>query len=211
MSAEDLKRFTELKLVGRSVRLRPLRREDAAPAFSLLSDDHVTRTLQWDGPSSVETLADGYDAMGLPGAAEVSRGYHFAIEAVTKAGIIGSIAARPIVHPLQLDIGYWLGVPYWGRGLMTDAVRPVAHFSFQHLDAVRAYATVFVGNVGSDRVLEKCGFSLDRTLRCHAFKRGQWLDEWFFTLLRADWEAHKDEYLPGQEPVVRESEDRTQA
>ena len=87
---------------------------------------------------------------------------------------------------------------------MTDAVRLVTYFSFQHLDALRVYAEVFVGNLGSRRVLEKCGFTLDGTLRCHAFKRGQWLDEWFFTLLRAEWEAHKDEYLPDQERVVHD-------
>ena len=205
MSTEDLKRFfTAVELVRQNVRLRPFRREDASPAFALLSDDRVSRALLWDGPSSVEALADSYDAMGLPGAVGGSGGYHFAIEAVAAPGIIGEISARPIVHPLQLDIGYWLGVPYWGRGLMTDAVRLVAYFSFQHLDAVRVYATVFVGNTGSRRVPEKCGFALDGTLRCHSFKWGQWRDEWFFSLLRTDWEAHKDEYLPNQERVIHD-------
>ena len=79
---------------------------------------------------------------------------------------------------------------------MTDAVRLVTHFSFEYLNAIRVYATVFVGNVGSRRVLEKNGFSLDGTLRSNAFKRGEWLDEWFFSILRSEWEVDKERHEP---------------
>jgi RimJ/RimL family protein N-acetyltransferase len=106
------------------------------------------------------------------------------------------------LHPEQLDIGAWLGVPYWGKGLMTDAVRLMTYFSFQHLNAVRVYATVFVGNTPSRRMLERNGFVLDGTLRCQALKRGKWLDEWFFTLLRPEWESHQDWYQPRHENLA---------
>ena len=85
---------------------------------------------------------------------------------------------------------------------MTDAVRLVTHFSFEQLDALRVYATVFTGNVASRRVLEKCGFALDGTLRQQVPKRGEWLDEWFLTLLRAEWEPKRDEYRPSDERLV---------
>ena len=78
----------------------------------------------------------------------------------------------------------------------------ICHLSFQHLDAVRAYATVFVGNIASRRALEKNGFSLDGTMRSHVYKRGRWLDAWFFTLLRAEWEADRVMFSPTHEEVV---------
>lgn len=109
------------------MRLRPVRRDDAPAAFTLVSDDLVMRNLLWDGPSSVEDVAIAFEAMGLPGDGGGDAGYTFAIEAVTRTGIIGCIAALPRQHPRQFDIGYWLGVPHWGGGLMTDAVRLVTH------------------------------------------------------------------------------------
>ena len=203
MDTRDLKRFADAELVGERARLRPIRVDDAPRAFGLLSDDRVTRTLLWDGPASVEAVSESYQSMGLPG---VSLGgdasYTFAIEAADTPGIIGSIGARLRPHPQQIDIGYWLGVPYWGAGIMTDAVRLVTHFSFEQLDALRVYATVFTGNVASRRVLEKCGFALDGTLRQQVPKRGEWLDEWFLTLLRAEWEPKRDEYRPSDERRV---------
>ena len=201
MSAGGPKRFQHVELVGEKVRLRPLSREDAPAAFNLLKDDRVTRAILWDGPSSVEGLGEGYDARStLP--SKESHGYDFAIEAVDSSGIIGSIGARKGSHIQQLDIGYWLGVPYWGKGLTTDAVRLATYFSFQHLNAVRVYATVFVGNTPSRRVLEKNGFVLDGTLRGQALKRGKWLDEWFLTLLRPEWESDRDWYQPQAETLV---------
>ena len=119
MSAEgvnirDLRQFRDLELVGDKVRLRPVRRDDAPAAFTLVSDDLITRNFLWDGPSSVEDVAIAFEAMGLPGDGGGDAGYTFAIEAVTRTGIIGCIVALSRQHPRQFDIGYWLGVPHWG-------------------------------------------------------------------------------------------------
>lgn len=192
-------RFTDIELVGNSVCLRPIRPEDAGAAFPLAQDDRVTRTLLWDGPSSVESLEEGYHRQ----ADLWKKGtgpYNFVIEELGTTALMGVIGARG-EHP-QVDIGYWLGVPYWGKGYMTEAVRLVTHFAFQYLEAVRVYATVFVGNEASRRVLEKSGFQLDGVLLCHALKKGEWLDEWFLTLLRTEWEAQKEWYKPELERIT---------
>jgi ribosomal-protein-alanine N-acetyltransferase len=85
---------------------------------------------------------------------------------------------------------------------MTEAVRLVCHFSFVYLEAARAYATAFTSNIASRKVLEKSGFSVDGTLRSHVFKRGQFLDSWFLTMLRSEWEAEKERYTPRHEDVI---------
>ena len=70
------------------------------------------------------------------------------------------------------------------------------------MDSVRAYATVFVGNVGSRRALEKNGFSLDGTLRRYVGKRDRWSDAWCFTLLRSEWQDNLERYRLRYEEIV---------
>lgn len=195
------KRFSDAELVGSKVRLRPIRPEDAPFAYAQLRDDQVTRTLRWDGPSSVEELTAGYgdrarwwkDGTGC---------YDFALEQLTDPTIIGSIEARVQAYPQQIQLGFWLTVLHWGNGYVTDATRLAVHFAFRHLDAQRVAAEVFVGNDASRRVLEKCGFHFDGTLRSQVFKQGEWKDEWAYSLLRDEWECNRDWYRPQMERVV---------
>lgn len=56
------------------------------------------------------------------------------------------------------EIGYWLGVPYWGRGYATEAVRALVDFAFTELDHDLLQAGARVTNPASRRILEKCGF-----------------------------------------------------
>jgi len=192
--------FEQIALVGEKVRLRPIREGDAPDAYRLVDDEAVLANLAWDGPTDEAEIAGTYRRW----VAEMKAGEacHLAIESADKAGLIGCIDVRFPRHPQQADIGYWLGVPYWNKGYMTEAVRLVCYLSFRHLDAARAYATVFVGNNGSRRVLEKNGFSVDGTLRSHVFKRGQFVDSWFLTLLRSEWDASQGGFSPRYEDIV---------
>jgi ribosomal-protein-alanine N-acetyltransferase len=192
--------FERIELLGDRVRLRPIREADAADAYRLLTDDAVLANLAWDGPASEAEIAGTYTRWQT----EFKAGENccLAIERADKPGMVGCINARFPRHPMQADIGYWLGVPYWNQGYMTEAVRLVCHLSFGHLNAARAYATVFTRNMASRRVLEKNGFSVDGTLRSHVFKRGQFVDSWFLTLLRSEWEVRKERYAPRHEEVI---------
>ena len=192
--------FEYIELVGDKIRLRPIEVSDATDAYSLLTDDAVLANLAWNGPASEAEIAETYTRWQ----AEFRAGENccLAIERADKTGLVGGIDVRFPRHPRQADIGYWLGVPYWNKGYMTEAVRLICYLSFKQFDAARVYATVFVGNTGSRRVLEKNGFSVDGTLRSHVFKRGQFVDSWFMTLLRSKWEAEKARYTPRQENVI---------
>jgi len=192
--------FEHIELVGDKVRLRPIRASDAVDAYRLLTDDAVLANLAWDGPASEAEIADTYARWET----EFRAGEHcaLAIELADKPGMVGCINARFPRHPRQADIGYWLGVPHWNQGCMTEAVRLVCYLSFKHLDAARAYATVFTRNMASRKVLEKNGFSVDGTLRHHVFKRGEFVDSWFLTLLRPEWETGWEWFSPRLENIV---------
>jgi ribosomal-protein-alanine N-acetyltransferase len=192
--------FEHIELVGEKVRLRPIRETDAAEAFSLFKDDRVLSRLLTEGSASVDEQREVY--RGMTERLRTGESYNLSIEEVSSPGVIGGISARPRLHPQQIDIGYWLGVPYWNKGYMTEAVRLVCYFSCELLDAARAYATVFTNNMASRKVLEKNGFSVDGTLRAHVFKRGEWQDEWFLSLLRPEWEVGKERYTPRHEDVI---------
>lgn len=80
--------------------------------------------------------------------------------------LIGMITLRAPGKTGRGEIGYWLGRPYWGQGLMSEAVAAVIHHAVAwHRDAVIS-AKVFPGNTASARVLEKAGFVSSGTERC---------------------------------------------
>lgn len=85
-------------------------------------------------------------------------------------------------------IGYWLAKPYWGRGLMTEAVIRFVEHAFAKLDVVRLTAEVFAWNDASARVLEKAGFTQEGRFRKHRKKDGALVDVLYFGLLQTDFD-----------------------
>jgi len=78
------------------------------------------------------------------------------------------------------EIGYWLGRAFWGRGVMTDAVRAATRYAFEELGMARVFAVPFVRNPASARVLEKAGYLKEGRMHWSALKDGELLDQWLF-------------------------------
>jgi [ribosomal protein S5]-alanine N-acetyltransferase len=99
---------------------------------------------------------------------------------------VGGIGADPGegVFAKTARFGYWLGEPYWGRGIMTAAVRGTVDYIFTRFDWMRLEAPVFEWNPQSMRVLEKCGFSREGVLRKSIEKDGQVIDAVLYARLR---------------------------
>jgi RimJ/RimL family protein N-acetyltransferase len=81
-------------------------------------------------------------------------------EAVFAITLDGSLIGACGIHPCESEpeIGYWLGVPYWGKGYMTEAARAMIDHAFGTLQHEALAAGARVSNPASRRVLEKCGF-----------------------------------------------------
>ena len=84
----------------------------------------------------------------------------------------------------RAEIGYWLAKPYWGRGIMTAVVHAASTLAFSELGLAKLTAHVFPENVGSARVLEKCGFEKEGYFRQHFAKDGKYLDGLAFGLVK---------------------------
>lgn len=100
----------------------------------------------------------------------------FAIE--IDGACAGGVGLVPLtdVHARSAHIGYWLGEPFWGRGVMTAVVRAVTAHAFAERGFLRLEAPVFAWNPASMRVLEKCGYAREGVLRKSVFKDGEVID-----------------------------------
>ncbi|MDB6040326.1 MAG: N-acetyltransferase [Verrucomicrobiales bacterium] len=108
----------------------------------------------------------------------------FAIATPTEA--IGSIGLRPgvDVHRKSAELGYWLAEPFWGRGIMSEAVTAFVATAFDRFDLIRIYAELFANNRASARVLEKAGFAFEGRLRANVIKNEEILDSLMFGRIR---------------------------
>ena len=99
----------------------------------------------------------------------------------------GSAYVNENIHRYTAELGYYIGEPYWGRGITTAAVRAACAWLFANTDLVRLYAEPFARNRASCRVLEKAGFTLEGRLRQNAVKNGKSEDMMLYSLLREEW------------------------
>ncbi len=118
---------------------------------------------------------------------------HFAIAAPSET--IGGIGLnlRDDVYFRTAEIGYWLGEPFWSRGLVTRAVKALSRWAFQNFDLARLQARVFESNPASCRVLEKAGFTCEGRLEKSVTKQGKTMDQHIYALLRME---HGKEEVP---------------
>ena len=84
------------------------------------------------------------------------------------------------------ELGYYLDENYWGKGIMTKAIKQVCAFGFETTDIVRIYARPFSYNKASTRVLEKAGFQFEGVLRKNAIKNGQLIDMAVYAIIKDD-------------------------
>jgi ribosomal-protein-alanine N-acetyltransferase len=106
----------------------------------------------------------------------------FAIEVDHAAvGGIGLVLQTDIFRR-SAEIGYWLGEDYWGRGIVTEAVKAFTVWGFANFDLSRIYAGVFEWNPASSRVLEKAGFEFEGRMKKAVTKEGRTGDELIYAI-----------------------------
>lgn len=94
-----------------------------------------------------------------------------------------SILPESDIYCKTAELGYFLGEPFWGKGIMSAVVKRACAEAFPMFGLVRIFAEPFASNAGSRRVLEKAGFQLEGILKKNVCKNGQILDScvyaWF--------------------------------
>lgn len=82
------------------------------------------------------------------------------------------------------EIGYWLGKPFWKKGIMTKVVSAVCKIGFKEFNLIRIEATVFSSNIPSKKVLTKIGFLCEGTHSKFYLKDGEFIDADIFALTK---------------------------
>lgn len=158
---------------------------DASDLSAALSNKKIQDNLR-DGLPYPYTEQDGKDYISAMLSANENNTFAFAITIDDK--VIGSIGVfrQENIHRLSAELGYYIAEEYWGKGIMTEAVKQICEYVFDKSDIVRIYAEPFAYNFASCRVLEKSGFQYEGTLRKNAIKNNKLVDMKMYSLLKAE-------------------------
>jgi ribosomal-protein-alanine N-acetyltransferase len=102
------------------------------------------------------------------------------------AGSIG-IVTKEDIYRKNVEIGYFLAEEYWGKGIMTKAIKAATAYAFSRFDIVRVYAESFADNQGSRRALEKAGFICEAVIKNNIFKNGVVKDSCIYSVLKENF------------------------
>lgn len=110
-------------------------------------------------------------------------------KAIGSVGLMIGAASNLVLPETEGEIGYWIGVPFWGQGLIPEAVRELIRHGFEDLELKVLWCGYFDGNVKSKRVQEKCGFMYHHTNKdIHWKLMDDIRTEHITRLAREDWE-----------------------
>ena len=162
--------------------LRPFRLDDAPAVQRLASAREIAEmTLQIPHP-----YPEGGAEAWITASAARDGVFEFAIVAREDEELVGSIGLAVKREHRRAELGYWIGVPYWGRGYATEAGAAMVRYAFETLDLHRVFAIHYAKNAASGRVLQKLGMSYEGRQRGHILKWGEFLDEELYGILRDD-------------------------
>jgi RimJ/RimL family protein N-acetyltransferase len=163
------------------IKLRKLKLADARVFTTLANNKNIWLTMRdvFPHPYSKD---DAISFINFSAKSETS--YIFAI--TFNDEIVGAIGLHRLtdLNRFTVELGYWIGEPYWNKGIASKAVQLVIDFGFKTLDINRIYASTIESNLASSRVLEKNNFIFEGVSKKSAFKNNKFLDEYRFALLK---------------------------
>ncbi len=163
------------------VKIRPFESADAGKLAELCNNKKIFDNLR-DYIPYPYTLQDARDFINHCQVHDPPMNYAI-LHGDELCGAIG-LVPQTDVYTGSAEIGYWLGEPYWGKGIMTRAVRLMVSYGFEKLDLRRIFTSVFAHNPASARVLEKAGFQFEGTGRKAVIKNGIVRDELRYAILK---------------------------
>ena len=116
----------------------------------------------------------------------LERWARFAVTLRDSGDFCGGVGLRIERWQHQAELGFWLGVPYWGKGYATECAQAVVRFGFETLKLHRIFASHLAHNLASGRVLRKIGMQYEGRLRGHVFKWDKFYDAELYGILSTD-------------------------
>lgn len=167
--------------------LRPWRETDAPALFRYAADPDIGPVAGWTPHASIEEslriIRTVFAAPEIYAVVLKESG-----EPVGSCGIMFADGLHSAdMQPGHAEIGYWIGKPYWGQGLIPEAVRALLARSFNELKLEAVWCGYYDGNVKSRRVIEKCGFRFHHTNPDIVSPLGDTRTEHFYIMTSEDY------------------------
>ena len=172
--------------------LRPWRETDAEDLYEYAKDERIGPVAGWPVHTSVENSREIIrDVLSAP------ETYAVCLKKNGRpVGCVGLMIGKQSnlgLPDTEAEIGYWIGVPYWGQGLIPEAVQEVIRYAFEDLRLETLWCGYFEGNDKSRRVQEKCGFTYHHTNKDTEWeKMGDIRTEHISRLTREENRRHED-------------------
>lgn len=142
--------------------LRRWEESDAEDLYKYASNPDVGPIAGWPVHTSVDNSREI-----IKGVLSAPETYAVVLKATERpVGSIGLMLGKASnigIPDTEGEIGYWIGVPYWGQGLIPEAVREIMRYGFEDLNLKKIWCGYFDGNEKSKRVQEKCGLHYHHT------------------------------------------------
>src|SRR5215475_7865769 len=148
--------------------------DDLAPLVKYADNRKIWLNLRDRFPHPY-TRRDGRDFIQLARSQRPETMFAIEVEGEAAGGI--GFVPNSDVERVSAEIGYWLGEPFWGRGIATEALVAVTRYAVDTFKLTRIFAVPFAWNEASCRVLEKAGYVLEARLRRSAIKDGRITDQ----------------------------------
>ena len=180
-----------MKLVTERLILRPWLETDAESLYEYAKDPAVGPIAGWPPHTSEENSRKIIkDVLGVDETYAVCQKEDN--RAIGSIGLMIGKQSNLDLPDTEGEIGYWIGVPFWGQGLIPEAAKELLRHGFEDLHLTKIWCGYFDGNIKSKRVQEKCGFTYHHTNKNIYWKLMDDIHTEHITcLIREDWEKHE--------------------
>lgn len=183
---EKLQPFPEIE--AERLRLRKFKPSDLEVMHAVTSDAEVARHMNWQAHESIGRTAEVLG--GILGEYDTGDCFRWAIALREGDRFIGLMNLKPVFQHDRVNVGYWIGRPWWGQGYMTEALTAIIRLCFERLGVNRVEADHYTDNPASGRVMEKAGMTYEGTLEQYCLgKDGKYHGCRMYSITR-------DNYLP---------------
>ncbi|KGN82342.1 GNAT family N-acetyltransferase [Porphyromonas sp. COT-290 OH860] len=185
--------------------LRPWQESDAEALYKYAQNHNIGPAAGWPPHTSIENSREIIKTV-----LSAPNTYAIVMKETEEAiGSIGIMTLRSEVYSANMandecEIGFWIGEPFWGQGLIPEAVNELLRHIFEDLGQTAVWCGYFEGNTKSQRVQEKCGFTYSHTEYDRAVPLiNDFRTEHFTKITLQDWIAQKNAGLRPNDAVTQ--------
>jgi len=169
-----------IELPIKSYMLRSWRHEDKSALVKYANNRNIWRNMRDEFPTPYREE----DAENWLKKAVLNKKTMLAISSNTESIGSISIVINDDIRRLSGALSYWVGEPFWGKGIATESVKTFTNYIFENFEIIRIYAKFFASNTASKRALEKAGFIMEGNFKKAIIKEGKILDQYLYAITR---------------------------